>query len=425
MASQFYILSGGSDITIDGDYLFDNSKALVGIIDINTGEYGLYDLAGSGDDDSVKLTVSVSSNCCLFVVGNYNTLSESDINYDFGSSFFLEDTYVDYDEVFDKLNSVYSPRFDGQLDTLSDYGAITTAIRLYVSGNNYDFLTINDMNLVTAETPEPPTPEPPTPEPPSPEPSDDRRKFYTVYLPTDENMDTINDAIFLTSGGTANVLQYFSSYKKFFVNIKADGTKTLKASKYDFGVDSPYTDKSIVEYSCGTVEITEEFQSLLDYSPFSRLTIYMPFIGFMDLDVVKVMGKTLELKYKVDVLSGRCLAEIWSTCVEPSVCIASYAGTIASDEIFGSDGGNSYWGTYELMTSMQLGELSAYIVVSTKEALESGIADYEGLPCKEVVKVGDVVGFVRYDSIWASGMTATEAEKKEIESLLKSGVLVD
>lgn len=290
----------------------------------------------------------------------------------------------------------------------------------YVSNELQEYGSIFfNMNVDKEDIPEP---EPPSPEPPS----TDRRKFYTVYLPTDENMEKINDAIFITGTGTvANVTQYFSSYKKFFVNIEADGTKTLKASKYDFGVDSPYTDKSIVEYSCGTVEVTEEFQSLLDYNPFSRLTIYMPFIGFMELDVDRVMGRTLELKYKVDVLSGRCLAEIWSTCVEPSVCVASYAGTIASDEIFSSSGGNDYWGTYELMTSMQLGELSAYIVVSNKEPLESGIADYEGLPCKEVVKVGDVVGFVQYDSIWASGMTATETEKKEIESLLKSGILVD
>lgn len=386
---------------------------------ITTG-YGENDLlkspSGWGFDDVYLPSLDVADKVITTVwLKNYNKMTD------------YED-YTDFSEEIEGVKDYEGDLTNDFADLFSDNGIDVSGFNLiyakvYVADELQDYGSIFQRATVIKEEGGGGGGE--EPEPPSPEPSEGRSKFYTVYLPTDENMGVINSAIFLTGSGTANVLQYFSSYKKFFVDIEADGVKTLKASKYDFGVDAPYTDKSIVEYSCGTVEIAEDFQSLLDYSPFSRLTIYMPFIGFMDLDVAKVMGKTLELKYKVDVLSGRCLAEIWSTCVEPSICIASYSGTIASDEIFGSDGGKEYWGTYELMTSMQLGELNAYVMVSTKEVLESGVADYEGLPCKEVVKVGDVVGFVRYDSIWASGMTATEAEKKEIESLLKSGVLVD
>lgn len=257
-------------------------------------------------------------------------------------------------------------------------------------------------------------------------PSEERVDFFTIYEPTNANMKKINDAIFINAvdGTTINVLQYFSSYKKFYCKIPVAGYKQLKGGRYDFGEQAPYVKEHTIVVDCGSAEIPEQYQSLLDYSPFSRLTIYLPFIGFQELDDKLVVGHTLKVQYVVDVLSGRCLAQLYVDSTDLQSCFAEYGGTIAGDEIFGSDNGYEYYGAYELMTTMQLGELSCYVLIHTKIPLEGDIVNYKGLPTNEIVKVGDVSGFVKYSSIHVDGMTATDAEKSEIESLLMSGVFV-
>ena len=248
-----------------------------------------------------------------------------------------------------------------------------------------------------------------------------RTNFYTVYAPTDENMKKINNTVFIDNN---DVINKFISYKKFWCNIPTDGTAKLKAGNYDFNFEAPVVHGNIIDVGCGNVTVEELHHSLLDYSPFSRLTIYLPFIGFMALDDKLVMGKAVRVNYRVDVLSGRCLAEVY-TMVDDNTesCIASYAGTIASDEPL-SQGQVNYKGGYELMTSMQLGELTPFILVNTKIPLEGNIVNYKGLPTNEIVKVGDITGFIKYSSIHVDGMTATDVEKDEIESLLMSGIFV-
>lgn len=254
-------------------------------------------------------------------------------------------------------------------------------------------------------------------------PMTERHDFFTVYIPTNENMEVINNAIFLQGSETVDVMHYFSSYKKFFCIIPNEGYKQLKASKYDFGVTAPYTKSYTLNIDCGSIQIDETFKSVMDYAPFSRLTIFLPFIGFQELDVSMVMNNVLHVVYTVDVLSGRCLAKLFVVIGDNECCIAEYGGTIASDEVFSTTG--QYNGSYELLTSMQLGELQTYVLISNKEPLEGNVSEYDGYPTNEVIKVGDVTGFIAYDKIFAVGMTATETEKREIESILKSGVLVD
>lgn len=249
-----------------------------------------------------------------------------------------------------------------------------------------------------------------------------RTNFYTVYAPTDENMKKINNTVFIDNN---DVINKFISYKKFWCKIPTDGTAKLKAGNYDFKFEAPVVHGNIIDVDCGSVNVEELHHSLLDYSPFSRLTIYLPFIGFMDLDDKMVMGKTVRVNYRVDVLSGRCLAEVY-TMIDNSTesCIASYAGTIASDEPL-SQGQVNYKGGYELMTSMQLGELTPFILVNTQVPLDSGSANLDGLPVEEVKRVGDCTGYIKYSFINASGCNGTDAEKTEIENLLKSGINIE
>lgn len=69
------------------------------------------------------------------------------------------------------------------------------------------------------------------------------------------------------------------------------------------------------EFDMGTIDLSNDARiwtsdSAMDYSPFCRLGIYLPFIGFQDIDIDECRGKVLGLKYRIDALSGSCVALI-------------------------------------------------------------------------------------------------------------------
>lgn len=196
------------------------------------------------------------------------------------------------------------------------------------------------------------------------------------------------------------------------------------AGRYDFGQQSPTIDDYIQTIDCGSIDIEEVKKSLVDYNPYSRIVIYLPFIGFNNIQTSEFMGRKLRVQYKVDVLNGRCLAELYTDIISPETCVAQYQGTIASDEIFGLDNGFSYDGTYEVMATNQLGGLVPFVLIYTKNAIDADIKNYDGLPASEEKIVGNCDGFVKFDSIKVEGTNAKKSEIDKIETLLLNGIYV-
>ena len=63
----------------------------------------------------------------------------------------------------------------------------------------------------------------------------------------------------------------------------------------------------------GSKAITRTFNNFLDFAPYTSIELYLPFIGFVDLDVNVVMGRTINIKYVVDLHSGKCTAYVTYT----------------------------------------------------------------------------------------------------------------
>lgn len=259
----------------------------------------------------------------------------------------------------------------------------------------------------------------------TPEPSGSYPNFYTVYAPTADNMKVVNNTIFFGDSGVENAVNKFISFKKFFCDIPTDGSKQLTAGNVKFNTVAPLIKASIITIECGKVIVNEKYGSLVDYNPYTNYVLYLPFIGFVDVSSRYITQFGLSVSYEVDVVSGRCLAKVWYyKDVDNKVCFAEYGGTIASDEPI-TQGQVNYRGTYELMTTMQLGDLKCMLYAYTKIPLEGNLAEYKGLPSNEVKTVGDCHGFVSFDSIHVTGVNATNNEKTLIENALLEGVLVD
>jgi hypothetical protein len=250
-----------------------------------------------------------------------------------------------------------------------------------------------------------------------------RKDFFTIYKPTSQNMDTIDNAIVVdwSSATAQDIMKYFISYKRFRCNVPTDGDTNLKAGPVDFNELAPYTTSKTFDIDCGTIEVPELSHTLVDYSPYTQVRMFMPFCGFEYLDVEKVMGHHLHLVYSVDVITGKCLAKIYIDITTPESCYYQFAGTIATDEPFSQ--GDDYKGFGEAISITVLGDLQPYLVISTAKTLEGNLAAYEGYPTAEVIPLYQLDGFVKYDSVIMSGIPSycTKRELNEIEELLKSG----
>lgn len=58
----------------------------------------------------------------------------------------------------------------------------------------------------------------------------------------------------------------------------------------------------------GNIEIPRQTNSFLDFKPYTTLELYLPYIGFVELDNDEVMGNEISIKYAVDLTSGKCTA---------------------------------------------------------------------------------------------------------------------
>lgn len=81
-----------------------------------------------------------------------------------------------------------------------------------------------------------------------------------------------------------------------------------KLGTHTFNVALPMVSKQYKEVDCGSLYIAEYYGGALDYSPYSRIQIFLPFIGLKELDVDDVMGKWLYVSYRIDCYNGDCIA---------------------------------------------------------------------------------------------------------------------
>ncbi len=91
----------------------------------------------------------------------------------------------------------------------------------------------------------------------------------------------------------------------------ATGSATLMVGNISTGITMPTVTEQYYELDCGTINISPKWGAYLDYSPYSKLTLFLPYIGFVPISPDDCMGGTIRVVYHVDVLSGTCCAYVY------------------------------------------------------------------------------------------------------------------
>jgi hypothetical protein len=235
-------------------------------------------------------------------------------------------------------------------------------------------------------------------------------------------------------------------------------------------------------FSCGSIDIDKYYGSCFDYDPYQKIQIFIPFVGYRELPVDHVVGKTIELTYHIDCMTGEFVAFIHTPTVgewgpQLAQIICQFAGTMgvnvplsrqtfdnavqAGINLIGGAVGMAAGGIAmaagldgqelnasqianqassatvsainaakrNVIRSGSIGATSGFLaklrpfIIRTlpRQSLPRHYADLEGYPSNIYGLVGDFSGYLAIESVKLQVM-ATEPEKDMIMQLLKGGI---
>lgn len=136
-----------------------------------------------------------------------------------------------------------------------------------------------------------------------------------MYNPTPAEISSFND--FLYSGITDSIantlkkltsdpLQYIVSLGLVHFTPPTSVKTPITFGGIDTGVSAYRISKQMKSFDFGYIDIKNEFKSFVDFN--GRASIYLPYIGYRELDLNELRGSRIRLKYNVDMLTGSCIA---------------------------------------------------------------------------------------------------------------------
>lgn len=237
----------------------------------------------------------------------------------------------------------------------------------------------------------------------------------------------------------------------------------IEIGNYDSEVSAPTVSTQYYTLNCGNISLPEHWASALDYSPYTDCQIFIPFVGVRPLQIDDIMGRVLNLKYNVDILTGCAVAMLkcgdsvlytYNTQIHSEIpyTMSSYgrlvqsiigvagtaiggvaggAGAIIGGSIGGALGtamtkhsdvsrGGALGGAVGVM-----GDFTPYLIIHRPiQSLASDFASKKGYPANISATLGNVSGYTVVDKIHLTGIDCTDTERDEIHALLKDGVII-
>lgn len=92
------------------------------------------------------------------------------------------------------------------------------------------------------------------------------------------------------------------------VDMPTSGQRTPVIGSFSWSRAFDVVSEEFYELDCGEVNIDPYWDSAFDMNPFTKIFIFLPFIGVKELNADEVMGAAVGVVYHVDVCTGDCTA---------------------------------------------------------------------------------------------------------------------
>lgn len=303
--------------------------------------------------------------------------------------------------------------------------------------------------------------------------------FITMYNPTSGQLSSLGN--FLWSG------QFdLDTYKKLFADPMqgiiglgivpalptSGGSRNIMFGNVDTGINCNYLGSQYASKDCGSINIQKYVGSFMDYSPYVKISMFLPYIGFVNLGTDDIMGGSINVKYNIDVLTGDCIAFIKHNT--KGVLYAYHGNCLTNVPVSGQNYANALKNYYESVAGIipattngaaggpigaiagaATGALNAAsnVVLNSKPTFQrSGniggsagilgvqkpfviierpnisvpnkVQHYLGQTSNITMGLGECSGLTVVEAVHLNGISATSKELAEIDSLLKGGVIL-
>ena len=304
--------------------------------------------------------------------------------------------------------------------------------------------------------------------------------FITIYNPTNADLTSLGNYLWSGAFDLNTFKKMYADPMECIISLgivpclpNSGGSRNIFFGNIDTGINCTYLSTQYAKVDCGSVSLTKYVGSFMDYSPYVKVQLFLPYIGFIHLGTDDIMGGSINVTYHVDVLSGDCIAFITHSskgvlysytgnCLtNVPVTAANYASSLRNyyESVLGiipsTANGAMSGGAAGAAAGAMSGALSAAsnIVLNTKPDFQrsgslggsSGIMGvqkpfiiierpnisvpnkvqhYMGQTSNMTASLGGLSGMTIVEAVHLEGIPCTTSELAEIDSILKSGVIL-
>ena len=300
--------------------------------------------------------------------------------------------------------------------------------------------------------------------------------FISVYNPTSAQLKALSQFLWSSAFDIDSFKKLFSDPMECIIGLgvvpvrpNLGGSKNVTFGDVDSGVGMSYISSEYVEKNMGSVSIDLLYDSFMDYQ--TSIQIYLPYIGFRQLQPDDIIGGSISVTYHINVIDGGCTAYISHSTrgvlyQYSGSCIANvplsainYSGAIQNAVSAAINGAAVVAGIatgaapVTMMGAAGLASNAANLALNSKPDVQrsgtvSGSAGLMGIQRPYVVIeranisvpnnrnkfVGNTTnvtmllsscsGFTMIDEIHLDGVPCTENERDELYQILKKGVIL-
>lgn len=305
-----------------------------------------------------------------------------------------------------------------------------------------------------------------------------------VYNPTPEEMISFGHWLWVTYADADiqklwnNPFDGVISAHELYATPSVDGRDNIRSGFLVCPTSANLVRVRYNQINCGSIVIPEWYANYLDYSPYTKASVYLPFIGIVELDSDDIVGHGINITYTIDSYNGSCIAQITvakqgynntvyqfsgNCSVELPLAggsqaaikagmisaaatgITSVIGGVASlltGNVPGAIGGIAHGVGSAVSTAVSqkstvqhsgsfgasygaMGIKKPYLII--RRPIQKQVVNYNeeyGFPAHKRVLIGSCSGYLRAKEVHVVSPTATDEEKAMIERLLKQGVFV-
>ena len=263
-----------------------------------------------------------------------------------------------------------------------------------------------------------------------------------------------------------NPLDYILSLHVLPFKVSTSTAQTVTLGGFATTVSMKPINAQFVDVDCGSLDVEEYWGNYLDYT-YTSITLCLPYVGQVELDPDEVMGKTLKLKYRCDVITGafvcflyvsgeKVLGEYSGNCsMQMPVSAADYSRLNAAVLGVAATAASGFAGAIakgagaaaamagSLVSTVQgakmgvqhsggltgapgfMGTQKPYVIIHRpRQSVPASYNTFAGYPSNVTMKLSDCTGFTSVRQIILDGVPFTLAELEELEGILKGGVII-